>query len=80
MTVAVDAYTGSPALTEDGELIGISSWGLGDCDPMEPTLLTSIPFYYDWIKEQCPECGGVDGMEYISNPHTLYTIIDAHPF
>jgi len=57
------ADSGSPALTEDGELIGISSWGLGDCDPMEPTLLTSIPFYYDWIKEQCPECGGVDEMK-----------------
>jgi len=54
--------SGSPVLTEDGYLIGISSWGLGDCDPAEPTLLTSIPFYYDWIAEECHECVGFDEM------------------
>ena len=57
--------SGSPVLTEDGYLIGISSWGLGDCDPSEPTLLTSIPFYYDWIAEECHECVGFAGMEYL---------------
>jgi len=47
--------SGSPALI-DGKQIGLNSWGPGDCDPQYPTVLTSVPYYVDWIAEQCPEC------------------------
>ena len=40
----------------DGKQIGLNSWGPGDCDPRFPTVLTSVPFYHDWIADQCPEC------------------------
>ena len=30
-------------------------------------MLTSVPFYYDWIAEQCPECVG---MSFIHCPET----------
>ena len=54
--------TGSPAVFE-GKQIGLNSWGPGDCDPRYPTVLTSVPFYYEWIAEQCPECVAVDGID-----------------
>jgi len=52
--------SGSPALV-DGLQIGLNSWGPGDCDPIYPTVLTSIPHYYGWINETCPQCIGEDG-------------------
>lgn len=51
-------HSGSPAVI-DGKQIGLNSWGPGDCDPQYPTVLTSVPYYYDWIAEQCPECVGM---------------------
>jgi len=49
--------SGSPAVIA-GKQIGLNSWGPGDCDPQYPTVLTSVPFYIDWIAEQCPQCVG----------------------
>eukprot|EP01083_Nonionella_stella_P239159 837370_1 len=36
--------------------IGLNSWGSGACDPNLPTVLTSVPYYYEWICNQCPQC------------------------
>lgn len=60
--------SGSPALI-DGKQIGLNSWGPGDCDPRYPTVLTSVPFYHDWIAEQCPQC--VDEPESHASKNTI---------
>ena len=49
--------SGSPALVDDRQ-IGLNSWGPGDCNPIYPTVLTSVPHYFAWISETCPQCVG----------------------
>eukprot|EP01084_Bolivina_argentea_P299048 515460_1 len=58
LTSTCGGDSGSPFVFNNKQL-GIVSWQQSYCDPMYPSVATSIPYYYEWIKEECLECSGL---------------------
>ena len=57
-TSACGGDSGSPLVFKSRQ-IGLVSWGHSFCNPDFPSVATSVPYYYKWIFETCPECVGM---------------------